>query len=149
MLAKMSMTDSPAAKASVLAMIMATHAELEPSELRMLEDLDAFREIGISKTEFLRVADYFRAGPCQDLPTRAWLTLDDGHVVGEVLDRVQDLRSRLLLCRLAQCVIVADGQVDEIERQIYDRMLFQWGYTRSSVWKAILAQQAHLTRRDR
>jgi len=52
--AQVSTIDSPAAMAHVIAMFMATHAELQPSELRMLESLDAFRSIGISEEEFLR-----------------------------------------------------------------------------------------------
>ena len=62
MRAKISTIDSPAAMAHALAMIMATHSELESCEVRMLESLDAFRSIGISKAEFLRVADHYGVG---------------------------------------------------------------------------------------
>jgi hypothetical protein len=123
-------------------MLMATRAELESSEVRMLEDVDAFREIGISRSEFFRVVDYYRLGPCHALPSRLWLTFEDGHVISAVLDKVRDPDSRLLLCRLAQLLIMADGQMTEIERQIYDRMLLRWGYTRSTVVEAILARRS-------
>jgi len=144
--AKVSTIDSPAAMAHVLAMIMATHSELELSELRMLESLDAFRSIGISEAEFLRVADHYRGGPCQSLSRHVWLSLGDAEVIGEILDKVHDTRKRLLLCRLASCIIMADGHVEEIEHQIYERMLLRWGYTRSSVAQAILAERVHRTR---
>lgn len=147
--AKVSTIDSPAAMAHVLAMFMASHSELEPSEIRMLESLDAFRAIGISEAEFLRVADHYRGGPCQSLSKHVWLTLGDAEVIGEILDKVHDTRKRLLLCRLASCLVVADGHVDEIERQIYERMLLRWGYTRSSVAQAILAERVHRTRERR
>ena len=146
---KVSTIDSPTAKASVLALLMATHAEPESSEVRMLEDADAFREIGIARSEFFRVVDYYRLGPCHALPSRMWLTFEDGHVVSGVLDKVHDPHSRLLLCRLAQLVILADGHITEIERQMYDRMLLRWGYTRSTVVEAILAGKSHRNRRER
>jgi len=147
--AKVSMIDSPAAKASVLAMLMATHAELESSEVGMLEHVGAFREIGISRSEFFRVVDYYRLGPCHTLPSRMWLTFEDGNVISAVLDKVHDPDSRLLLCRLAQLVILADGHITEIERQIYDRMLLRWGYTRSTVVEAILRGQSDRNGRHR
>ena len=140
--ARVSTIDSPAANASVLAMLMATHAGLESSEVRMLDDVDAFREIGISRSEFFRVVDYYRLGPCHALPSRMWLTVEDGNVISSVLDKVHDPDSRLRLCRLAQLVMLADGHITELERQIYDRMLLRWGYTRSTVVEAILARQS-------
>lgn len=139
---KASTIDSPAAKASVLAMLMATHAELESSEVRMLEDADAFREIGISRSEFFRVVAHYRRGPCHALPSHMWLTFEDGNVISAVLDKVHDPDSRLLLCRLAQLVITADGHITALERQIYDRMLLRWGYTPSTVVEGILARQS-------
>jgi len=143
--AQVSTIDSPAAMAHVIAMFMATHAELQPSELRMLESLDAFRSIGISEEEFLRVAEHYRAGPCQSLSRHVWLTMDDAELVDDILDKVENTRKRLLLCRLASCLIVADGHVESIERQIYERMLLRWGYTPSSVAHAILAERVHRT----
>ena len=147
--AKVSTVDSPAAMAHVLAMFMATHLELEPSEIRMLKSLDAFNAIGISEAEFRRVADHYRSGPCQSLSKHVWLSLDDAQVIGEILDKVRDSRKRLLLCRIASCLIVADGHADEIEQQLYERMLLRWGYTRSSVTQAILAERVHRTRERR
>ena len=143
--AQVSTMDSPAAMAHVLAMFMATHAEVQPCELRMLESLDAFRAIGISEAEFLKVVDHYRAGPCQSLSRHVWLTMDDAEVIEEILDTVQDTRKRLLLCRLASCLIVADGHIESIERQMYERMLLRWGYTPSSVAHAILAARVHRT----
>ena len=138
--------DSPVAKASVLAMLLATRAEPGWSEVRMLEDLDAFEQIGISRTEFFRVLDHYRLGPCEDLPTRPWLTMEDGSVLSAVLDGVRDPDSRLLLCRLAQCLVLADGRVTALEHQIYDRMLHRWGYTRSTVVEAILTLSGRRSR---
>jgi hypothetical protein len=129
--------------AHVLAMVMATHSEFDPRELRMLEGLDAFRRIGVSEPAFLRIARRYRAGSCRDLARHQWLHAVDLDTVDRILDEVRDPDQRLLLCRLAGCVITADGHVDEIELEIYDRMLLRWGYTRESVAKAILTQHVH------
>ena len=126
--------------AHVLAMFMATQSEPDPREVRMLEGLDAFRRIGMSKPEFLRIARQYRAGSCQALPGHDWLHADDVAVVDRILDDVHDAGNRLLLCRLAGCLITTDGRIQELERIVYDRMLSRWGYTRSSVSEAILTE---------
>jgi hypothetical protein len=132
--------DSPEAMAHVLAMFMATQHETDPREVRLLEQLDAFKRIGMSKAEFLRIAGKDIKGKCRDFSEHTWLHVDDLELIDELLDRVQDTRKRLLLCRLASALITTDGKVEEFEHLVYDRMLLHWGYTRSSVAQAILAE---------
>lgn len=135
--------DSPAALAQVLAMIMATHAETDSEEVRMLEGMDAFKRIGVSEPAFLKIAGECRSGACHDLAQHEWLHGDDLEAIDQILDQVQDTHHRLLLCRLAGCLITADGHVREVERSLYDHMLLHWGYTRSSVSRAMLAARVH------
>ena len=132
--------DSPEAMAHVLAMVMAAQSEVDPREVRLLEQLDAFKRMGISKAAFLRIADDYRSGKCRDFSRHSWMNNDDLELIDEALDAVQETRNRLLLCRLAGCLITADGKVEEFEHQFYDRMLLHWGYTQSSVAQAILAE---------
>jgi hypothetical protein len=136
-------TDSPVAMAQVLAMIMATSPGLDPREVGMLEQLDAFRRIGLSEPAFLRIAREVQQGICQGLSRHEYLYPDDLEAIDEILDRVRDRGHRLLLCRLAGCVITADGRVQEVERSVYDRMLLRWGYTRTSLSQAILTARVH------
>jgi hypothetical protein len=133
-------SDSPTAMAQVLAMIMASHSRLDERELRLLEGLDAFKRIGVSEAEFLRIAKQLRHGAFQALPYRAWLHIDDLEAVDAILDGVRDRGHRLLLCRLAACAITADGRVESLERTLYERMLLRWGHTTSSVAQAILEE---------
>jgi len=135
-----STSDNPDTMAGVLAMIMASHSESEPSEIRMLESLDGFASIGISKAQFMRLYGRYRSGPCQALCEHGQLTLDAMEVLDDLLGEVHDSRNRVLLCRLAACMLVADGHVEDVEREIYDRMLYRWGYTQSTVARAILAE---------
>ncbi len=136
-------SDTPVAMAQVLAMVMASHSRSDSHGLRLLEGIDAFKRIGVSKASFLRIARELRRGSCQTLAEHAWLHSEDAEAIDDILDGVRDARHRLLLCRLASCVIVADGCVDDLERTVYDRMLLRWGHTRSSVAQAILAEHMH------
>lgn len=136
-------TDSPAAMAQVLAMVMASSPGLDTREVDMLEQLDAFKRVGLSETAFLRIARDCARGSCQGLARHESLYPADLEAIDEILDRVNDTGHRLLLCRLAGCVITADGHVSEVERQVYDRMLMRWGYTRASVVRAILTERVH------
>jgi len=129
--------------AQVLAMVMASHSRLDRRELRLLEGLDAFNRIGVSEAEFLQIARKLRHGPFKALPDHAWLGNDDLESIDAILDGVRDRGHRLLLCRLAACVIAADGRVESLERTLYDRMLLRFGHTPSSVAQEILAQHVH------
>jgi hypothetical protein len=131
---------SSVAMAHVLAMLMATQPKLDSREVRMLEDLDAFRRIGLARPAFLRIVNEYRSGACQALTRHAGLQWGDMEVIDSILDEVEDAAQRLLLCRLAGCLITTDGHITELERRIYDRMLTRWGYTQSSLAQAILTE---------
>jgi hypothetical protein len=135
--------DSPTAMAQVLAMVMSMHEQAEPNAMRLLTGLNAFKRIGVSKPEFLRLTRSCRKGACHDLPEHDFPHLQDLEAIDEILDSVHDAKHRLLLCRLAGCLITADGHIRDMERAVYDRMLQRWGYTRASVTRAILTQHVH------
>ncbi|MEQ1804818.1 MAG: hypothetical protein ABL900_05515 [Burkholderiaceae bacterium] len=124
--------------AHVLAMVMATQAELDPRAVRMLEELDAFRRIGLTKPAFLRIVREYRDGACKALSGHDHLQWDDMKAIDPILDEIHDAAQRLHLCRLAGCLIATDGHITDVERGVYDRMLTRWGYTPSSLAQAIL-----------
>jgi hypothetical protein len=43
---------------------------------------------------------------------------------------------------MAAALITADGQVSNIERQIFDQMLYRWGLSHDEVHRAILEEYA-------
>jgi hypothetical protein len=135
--------DSPTAMARVLAMVMASHSRLDRRELRLLQELDAFNRIGVSEAEFMQIFSKLRHSAFEALPDHAWLHLDELEAIDAILDGVRMPGHRLLLCRLAACVITADGRIESLERTLYERMLLRWGHTPSSVAQAILAQHVH------
>lgn len=135
--------DSPQALANVLAFLVAMHPDDDPREARMLRDLDAYRRIGLSEPEFKRTVDRLRSNGSGRLVEHGYPDADDLELIDDLLDAVRDDTHRLLLCRMASCLITLDGQISELERTIYDRMLLRWGYTRTSVSRAILARHVH------
>ena len=135
--------DSPQALANVLALLVAIHSRDDASEARMLRDLDAYRRIGLSEPQFKRTVDRLRRHGGSHLVDHGYAGADDLELIDELLDAVRDDSHRLLLCRMASCLITADGSISDIERTVYDRMLLRWGYTRTSVSRAILARHVH------
>lgn len=138
-----SRSDSPRAMARVVALLLAVRPEGDPREERMLRDLDAYRRIGLSEPRFKRTVDRLRRHGSGRLIEYGYAGADDLELIDDLLDAVRDDTHRLLLCRMASCLITVDGSITEIERTVYDRMLLRWGYTRTSVSRAILARHVH------
>lgn len=130
--------DSPAALARVVAMVMVADTELDPREVGVLDELDAFARLGITRGEFMRQARLYCADLGQRMGARGWLRLSDVERIDGVLAGVRDPAKRLLVARLAAGVITADGRVQDIERLVFDQLLARWGLTRSEVSRAIL-----------
>ena len=63
--------------------------------------------------------------------------------IDAMLDRVDEPRERLLLCRLAAAVITADGVVSVDERMVYGHVLVRWRISQSMVTQAILHDRPH------
>lgn len=136
-------TDSPTAMAEILALILANKDHSDSSGLQMMKSMDAFRRLGITKTEFESLVERCRERVVDSGFDSSWLHLDELECIDAALDEVSDDRHRLLVCRLASCIISANGHVTEIERSIYNHMLLRWGYTSSSVAQAVLAAHIH------
>lgn len=134
-------TDSPEAMARVLAMMIVTDTELDPRELDMLEQLDAFDRIGITRDDFRATARHYCAELGSRMGDRAWLQLSDVVLIDEILRPVQGTAQRLLVARLSAAIITADGRVHDIERLVFDHMLARWGLTRAAISRAILADR--------
>jgi uncharacterized tellurite resistance protein B-like protein len=130
--------DSPEALARVVAMVMVADTELDPREVGVLDELDAFARLGITRGEFMRQARLYCAGLGQRMGARGWLRLSDVELIDGVLAGVRDPAKRLLVARLAAGVITADGRVQDIERLVFDHLLARWSLTRSEVSRAIL-----------
>jgi hypothetical protein len=130
-------TDSPQALARLIALLIVADTRLDPRELAMLDELDAFERIGIGRAEFLHVASELCEELGERLQQRPWLTLSERALIEAELQAVRDPAKQRLVARLGAAVITADGRVQDSERVLFDHLLLRWGLTRADVSQAI------------
>jgi hypothetical protein len=133
--------DADQAAAQVVAMMVAANGRIDDRELRLLEELDAFGRLGISRREFVDLAQSCLVDVGADLSERSWLSLDDSLYLLRRLDAV-DGPQRLLVCRLAAAAITADGRVTASQRHVYGFTLARWAISQEEVAQAIRDGQA-------
>lgn len=126
------------APAYALAMMVAANGHVDERELHALEQLDAFRRLGVPRERFEQLARECLVRVGHGLAERSWLAFDDLVFVDGLLDAVHDPAQRLLVCRLAAAVITADGRVSHDERLVYDHALSHWHIRPEDVAQAIL-----------
>jgi tellurite resistance protein len=131
------------APAHVLAMMVSADGRIDERELNVLDELDGFRRLRVTRRRFVELAQACRnelgAGLCE----RSWLRAEELDYIDALLDAVSDAELRLLLCRLASAVLVADGKISHDERRVYDHVLARWRIGQEQVTHAILAEKAH------
>lgn len=126
------------ASAHALAMIVAANGRIDERELHALEQLDAFRRLGVSRERFIDLAHRCVSDVGAQLCDRSWLGAHHIAYVNALLDAVPGADSRLLVCRLAAAVVTADGRVTHDERLVYDHALAHWHISQAGVTQAIL-----------
>ncbi len=127
--------------ARALAMIVAADGCIDERELRALDELDAFRRLGVSRNRFVDLAWTCLSEVGSGLCERSWLSAEDLDYIDALLDAVPDPEQRLLVCRLAAAVVTADGRVTHDERLVYDHTLARWRIGHGQVSQAILRDQ--------
>jgi len=134
------------ASARVLALMVAANGRVDSRELEALDELDAFKLLGVPRARFEALARDCLQEVGTGLEECSWLRARDLAYVDQVLEAVSDAKERLLICRLAAAAVTADGQVSSGERLLYDHVLARWHINRSMVTDAILQ---HVERRRR
>lgn len=129
------------ALAQALAMIVAANGRIDERELSALDQLDAFRRVGVSRERFVDIARSCVADVGVHLCDRSWLCADHITYIDALFDAVSRTEDRMLVCRLASAVITADGRVTHDERLTYDHALARWRINQSDVTQAILHDQ--------
>jgi len=133
------------ASARVLALMVAANGRVDARELDALEELDAFKRLGVPRARFVALAHDCLQEVGTGLEECSWLRARDLAYVDQLLDAVPHAQDRLLICRLAAAAVTADGQVSSGERLLYDHVLARWHINRSMVTEAILQ---HVERRS-
>ena len=132
---------SAEAPAHALAMIVASNGRIDEHELRVLDELGAFRRLGVRRDRFVDLARSCVNDVGAHLCERSWLCADHLAYIDALLDAVPKTENRMLVCRLAAAVVTADGHVTDDERLVYDHTLARWHITHASVTQAILHDQ--------
>jgi hypothetical protein len=126
------------ALAHALAMIVAANGRVDERELSALDQLNAYRRVGVTRERFVDIAHSCVAEVGAHLCERSWLCADHLTYIDALLDAVSGTERRMLVCRLAAAVIAADGRVTHDERLVYDHALARWHINQSEVVRAIL-----------
>ena len=137
-------TDSAAveAPAHVLAMMVAANGRVDERELRTLDNLEAFRRLGVARQRFVDLAQACVRDIGSGLCERSWLSTEDLHYVDALLDAVPDPAQRLMVCRFGAAAITADGGVTRDERLVYGHVLARWHIRQEMLPPEILVDQA-------
>lgn len=125
--------------ARLLALVVASNGRVDPRELAMLDELDAFERLGVTRARVVDLAHDSLRDEGGHVQPRLWLSLGEQWQLDCLLDDVADPARQLLLCRLAAAVVTADGCVTSGERLVYAHMLARWGISDAMVTQAIRA----------
>jgi uncharacterized tellurite resistance protein B-like protein len=129
--------NSPEAMARIVVMMMITDGDLDNREIAMLEKLDGFTRLGISRDGFKKVAALY----CADLRTLMGdapsLSLIDVARIDRIIDCVDDPAKRLAVCRQVIGIIAADGKLLESEVSVFEHLLDRWGLDRAALSDAL------------
>ena len=131
------------APARVLALLVAANGHIHADELAMLERLDAFGRLGVSKGRFIELAQRCLGELGSGLREQSWLCVNDLVYVNGLLDAVDDEDLRMLVCRLCAAAITADGRVSREERMLYNHALARWRINSQQVSEAIRQDPMH------
>lgn len=131
--------NSPEAVARILAMMMITDAKLDDSEIDVLDELQAFDIIGISRSDFSRVVQDY----CTELMAQGnadgRIRLVDRERIDRIIAEVDDHPRRVETCGMILNIANADGTLHDTELAVFGYILERWGMTLESL-------QSELTR---
>jgi hypothetical protein len=131
------------APARVLALLVAANGHIRVDELTLLERLDAFARLGVSRSRFIELAQRCLEELGGSLREQSWLRVSDLVYVNGLLDAVDDEALRMLVCRLCAAAITADGHVSREERMLYNHALARWRINSQQVSEAIRRDPLH------
>jgi len=131
------------APARVLALLVAANGHIHADELAMLERLDAFGRLGVSRGRFIELAQRCLDDLGSGLREQSWLRVKELIYINSLLDAVDDEALRMRVCRLGAAAITADGRVSREERMLYNHALARWRINSQQVSEAIRRDPVH------
>lgn len=124
-------TNSPQAAARIVALTLVADGHLSPAELDVLERVDAYRQLGISRSEMHGVLQDF----CEDLlvahhPTWTDACHIDPRTMSQLMAEVDDPALRMSVLRVCVAVAEADDHVADGESIVLVSAVENWGLHR-------------------
>lgn len=129
--------NSPEAMARILAMMIVTDAHIDDREIAILDRLDAYAILGLSRNEFMRVAQDYCTQLVKEAEEHGETPLLDADRADAIIDCVDVPSRRLIVARLLLAVLAADQQQRESELVLYGHILDRWNISRDEVAKTM------------
>jgi predicted polyphosphate/ATP-dependent NAD kinase len=129
--------NSPEAMARILAMMIVTDAHIDDREIAILDRLDAYAILGLSRNEFMRVAQDYCTQLVQEAEEHGETPILDADRADAVIDCVDVPSRRIVVARLLLAVLAADQQQRESELVLYGHILDRWNISRDEVAKTM------------
>ena len=118
--------NSPQALSRVVVMMMMVDARVEDEELEVLDELDVYRMLGISRTEFAEVFAQY----CADISQQGngeTVRLVDVERIEKLLEPVRDPGERVKVCGIILSVMSADRDISPAEQAVFRHVTERWG----------------------
>jgi uncharacterized tellurite resistance protein B-like protein len=118
--------DSPEAIALVLAMTMITDARLDDRELEIMDRLQLYDMLGLTKAEFARVVKAYCDEVVQSGSPDGKVDLMDRPRIDAVADLVEDPARRMAVAQMMLNIIKADDTLHKAELALLRYILARW-----------------------
>jgi hypothetical protein len=129
--------DSPQAVARIVAAAIVTDTRIDAREIALLDRLDAWDRIGLTRSEFMRVARDYCADLGQMAEQRGAVELLDRERLDALCGDLTDRRLQLLALRLIVAMVPADGDVHPSELALVRHLSARWKLPRAALAEAV------------
>jgi hypothetical protein len=129
--------NSPEAMARILAMMIVTDAHIDDREIAILDRLDAYAILGLTRNEFMRVAQDYCTQLVKEAEEHGETPILDADRADTVIDCVDVPSRRIIVARLLLAILAADQQQRESELVLYAHILDRWNISREEVAKTM------------
>jgi hypothetical protein len=128
--------NSPQAMSRIIAMMIVADANIDDREIMMLDQLDAFALLDISRKDFMAVARDYCGDLVRNAEAHGTTPLIDPQRTDYVIDCVTDRTRRLIVAQLLLAVVSADHDHNEGELVLFAHILDRWDLTRDEIASA-------------
>jgi hypothetical protein len=125
--------NSPEAMSRVIAMMIVADANIDDREIAILDKLDAFASLNISRKGFMAVARDYCGDLVRNAEAHGSTPLLDPKRTDYVIDTVTERTQRLIVAQLLLAVVSADHDHGEGELILFAHILDRWELTRDEV----------------